>query len=175
MASKFTKTKCEHAFQDLFSITQLEPGKPLAPPSALKMKILIKNKRMKPEVEKVEMELFLKGELKTDDDPKEDASAAVAPAVDAPAAAAGGDGAAPAAGGDAAAAHTGSTTNVHPWLSSMVNYAQPVHFNGFEAAASKLRIREQLRRVFFSNELFLQRKMLPTTCHRSPRAKVSNI
>jgi len=88
---------------------------------------------MKPEVEKVEMELFLKGELKTDDDVKEDASGA--PAAEAPPAAAGGDAAAP--GGDAAAAHTGSTTNVHPWLSSMVNYAQPVHFNGFEAAASK--------------------------------------
>jgi phosphatidylinositol phospholipase C, beta len=116
-------------------ITKLEPGKPLAPPNLLLKKILIKNKRMKPEVEKVEMELFLKGELKTDDDPKEDAGAA--PAADAPAAAPAGDGAAPAAGGDAAAAHTGSTTNVHPWLSSMVNYAQPVHFNGFEAAASK--------------------------------------
>jgi phosphatidylinositol phospholipase C, beta len=36
---------------------------------------------MKPEVEKAEMELFLKGELKTDDDAKEDANATVAPAV----------------------------------------------------------------------------------------------
>jgi phosphatidylinositol phospholipase C, beta len=107
----------------------------LAPPSALKFKILIKNKRMKPEVEKVEMELFLKGELKTDDDPKEDASAAASPPADAPPA--GGDAAA-APGADAPAAHTGSTTNVHPWLSSMVNYAQPVHFNGFDVAESKL-------------------------------------
>jgi phosphatidylinositol phospholipase C, beta len=104
----------------------------LAPPSALKFKILIKNKRMKPEIEKVEMELFLKGELKTDDDVKEDASGAPAPPPEAPPA--GGE-AAP--GGDAPAAHTGSTTNVHPWLSSMVNYAQPVHFNGFDVAESK--------------------------------------
>lgn len=26
--------------------------------------------------------------------------------------------------------YTGSTTNVHPWLSSMVNYAQPIKFQG---------------------------------------------
>lgn len=32
--------------------------------------------------------------------------------------------------------YTGSTTNVHPWLSSMVNYAQPVKFQSFEAAES---------------------------------------
>lgn len=30
--------------------------------------------------------------------------------------------------------HTGSTTNVHPWLSSMVNYAQPIKFQGFDVA-----------------------------------------
>lgn len=30
--------------------------------------------------------------------------------------------------------YTGSTTNVHPWLSSMVNYAQPIKFQGFSAA-----------------------------------------
>ena len=33
-------------------------------------------------------------------------------------------------------AYTGSTTNVHPWLSSMVNYAQPIKFQGFEEADS---------------------------------------
>lgn len=30
--------------------------------------------------------------------------------------------------------YTGSTTNVHPWLSSMVNYAQPIKFPGFDVA-----------------------------------------
>jgi hypothetical protein len=30
----------------------------------------------------------------------------------------------------AAAAHTGSTTNVHPFLSSMVNYTHPIKFQG---------------------------------------------
>ncbi|KPJ15678.1 1-phosphatidylinositol-4,5-bisphosphate phosphodiesterase [Papilio machaon] len=34
-------------------------------------------------------------------------------------------------------AYTGSTTNVHPWLSSMVNYAQPIKFQGFEEAEKK--------------------------------------
>lgn len=34
-------------------------------------------------------------------------------------------------------AYTGSTTNVHPWLSSMVNYAQPIKFQGFEEAESE--------------------------------------
>jgi phosphatidylinositol phospholipase C beta len=33
--------------------------------------------------------------------------------------------------------YTGSTTNVHPWLSSMVNYAQPIKFPGFDVAESK--------------------------------------
>lgn len=33
--------------------------------------------------------------------------------------------------------YTGSTTNVHPWLSSMVNYAQPIKFQGFDVAERK--------------------------------------
>uniref|UniRef100_A0A0N5C0L9 1-phosphatidylinositol 4,5-bisphosphate phosphodiesterase n=1 Tax=Strongyloides papillosus TaxID=174720 RepID=A0A0N5C0L9_STREA len=47
----------------------LEPGVPLPPPSRLKRKILIKNKRLKPEVEKVQMEQFLReGKLDEDDE-----------------------------------------------------------------------------------------------------------
>lgn len=37
----------------------------------------------------------------------------------------------------AALPYTGSTTNVHPWLSSMVNYAQPIKFPGFDVAERK--------------------------------------
>lgn len=127
---------------------QLDPGLPLPPPCKLKRKILIKNKRMKPEVEKVELELWLKGELKTDDDPEEDAGAgkpaeAAAPPPPPPEAAAGGEAAGGAEGGgegDAAAAnYSGSTTNVHPWLSSMVNYAQPIKFQGFDKAIGELK------------------------------------
>lgn len=33
--------------------------------------------------------------------------------------------------------HSGSTSAVHPWLSSMINYAQPVHFQSFDVAKRK--------------------------------------
>lgn len=54
---------------------QLEPGVPLPSPNQLKRKILIKNKRLKPDVEKQELELYMKGQLTIVDDVKEDASA----------------------------------------------------------------------------------------------------
>ncbi len=42
---------------------------PLPPPSALKRKILIKNKRLKPDVEKVQLEQFLaEGKLDEEND-----------------------------------------------------------------------------------------------------------
>lgn len=33
--------------------------------------------------------------------------------------------------------YIGSTTNVHPWLSSMVNYAQPIKFVSFDEAEGR--------------------------------------
>ena len=33
--------------------------------------------------------------------------------------------------------YTGATTNIHPLLSAMVNYAQPVKFQGFDVADGK--------------------------------------
>lgn len=30
--------------------------------------------------------------------------------------------------------YTGATTNIHPCLSALVNYAQPVKFQGFDVA-----------------------------------------
>ncbi|CAH2041742.1 unnamed protein product, partial [Iphiclides podalirius] len=113
----------------------LEPGVPLPPPSALKRKIMIKNKRLKPEVEKQELELFRQGQFVIEDEVKEDASAVVLPekkAEEVVAEAAGAEEGAP-----PPVAYTGSTTNVHPWLSSMVNYAQPIKFQGFEEAEKK--------------------------------------
>lgn len=62
-----------------FNLFQLEPGALLPPPSALKRKILIKNKRLKPEVEKVELELFRSGQFEAKDEVVEDASAPAAP------------------------------------------------------------------------------------------------
>lgn len=137
---------CDEILGDLLLKEQLpdypcEPGVPLPPPSALKRKILIKNKRLKPEVEKQELELFIQGQFVIDDEEKEDASAPVAqapeekkPEVEAP------EGQAAAEGTDGPPVqvqYTGSTTNVHPWLSSMVNYAQPIKFQGFDVAEQK--------------------------------------
>ncbi|XP_038212511.1 1-phosphatidylinositol 4,5-bisphosphate phosphodiesterase isoform X2 [Zerene cesonia] len=114
----------------------LEPGQPLPPPSALKRKIMIKNKRLKSEVEKQELELFRQGQFVIEDEVKEDASAVALPAdkkpeeIVAEAATAGEDAPPP-------VQYTGSTTNVHPWLSSMVNYAQPIKFISFEEAEKR--------------------------------------
>jgi hypothetical protein len=46
---------------------QLEPGVPFPSPRLLKRKILIKNKRLGPDVEKTELEKFKKGELAYED------------------------------------------------------------------------------------------------------------
>ena len=64
--------------------------------------------------------MFLKGQLETGDDESEDTAAEAKPAE--------GEGAA------AQPAHSGSTTNVHPLLSSIVNYTHPTKFAGFDAA-----------------------------------------
>lgn len=58
-----------------FNFFKCEPGVPLPPPSLLKRKIMIKNKRLKPEVEKSELELFRKGQFVIEDEEKEDATA----------------------------------------------------------------------------------------------------
>ncbi|KAK9876536.1 hypothetical protein WA026_013909 [Henosepilachna vigintioctopunctata] len=118
----------------------LEPGSALPPPSLLKRKILIKNKRLKPEVEKLELELFRKGQFVIEDEEKEDASASadrpLPPDISAETPAPDG---VPLPDGEVAAPvqYTGSTLNVHPWLSSMVNYAQPIKFQGFDVAEEK--------------------------------------
>uniref|UniRef100_T1JJX1 Phosphoinositide phospholipase C n=1 Tax=Strigamia maritima TaxID=126957 RepID=T1JJX1_STRMM len=126
---------CDEIFGDLLlkeplPECPLEPGVPLPSPNQLKRKILIKNKRLKPEMEKQELELFLKGQLKVEDDDetKEDPDMPAKPLEE----------------GDkkegvqceeetvmANYQYTGATTSVHPLLSSMVNYAQPVKFQGF--------------------------------------------
>lgn len=34
--------------------------------------------------------------------------------------------------------YVGATTNIHPYLSAMVNYAQPVKFQSFDVAEGEL-------------------------------------
>lgn len=136
---------CDEILGDLLMTSPLddfplEPGQPLPPPCALKNKILIKNKRLKPEVEKQELELFRQGQFVIEDDVKEDASAPAADRPvppDIPAEVPAPDGVPPDGDAPAQIQYTGSTTNVHPWLSSMVNYAQPVKFQSFEHADKK--------------------------------------
>ncbi|XP_065226252.1 1-phosphatidylinositol 4,5-bisphosphate phosphodiesterase-like isoform X1 [Planococcus citri] len=113
----------------------LEPGAPLPPPSALKRKIMIKNKRLKLEVEKQELELFRQGQFVIEDEEKEDATAPASanPPEEKKVEVEGAVEEIP----PAAIQYSGSTTNVHPWLSSMVNYAQPIKFQGFDVAESK--------------------------------------
>ncbi|XP_073980510.1 no receptor potential A isoform X1 [Rhodnius prolixus] len=115
----------------------LDPGVPLPPPNLLKKKILIKNKRLKPEVEKKELELFKQGQFVIDDEEKEDASAPVSVNVEEKKVDIAEASAEAAVEAPVQVQYTGSTTNVHPWLSSMVNYAQPIKFQGFDVADQK--------------------------------------
>ncbi len=64
-------------FKLSFSLIQLKKGHPLPPPCKLLKKILIKNKRLKPEVEKAELELYRKGELVLGQEESEDTSVVV--------------------------------------------------------------------------------------------------
>uniref|UniRef100_A0AC35TWL2 Phosphoinositide phospholipase C n=1 Tax=Rhabditophanes sp. KR3021 TaxID=114890 RepID=A0AC35TWL2_9BILA len=64
---------CIEVFGDMLLSKPLDdfpliPGAPLPPPSRLKRKILIKNKRLKPELEKIQMEEFNKGIKAFEDD-----------------------------------------------------------------------------------------------------------
>ncbi|GFU32301.1 1-phosphatidylinositol 4,5-bisphosphate phosphodiesterase beta-4 [Nephila pilipes] len=134
---------CDDIFGDLLLKEPIpgfplnEPGKTLPSPSDLKKKILIKNKRLKPEVEKHELELFLRGQLGNEEEEEQgettnatDAAGAQAPAEEKK----------EVSEEQTAMAnyqYTGATTHVHPYLSNMINYAEPVKFQGFDVAEEK--------------------------------------
>uniref|UniRef100_H2TF27 1-phosphatidylinositol 4,5-bisphosphate phosphodiesterase n=1 Tax=Takifugu rubripes TaxID=31033 RepID=H2TF27_TAKRU len=170
---------CEEIFGELLLKQPLEnfpieSGRPLPSPNDLKRKILIKNKRLKPEVEQKQLEAFKKhmeaGETNTsaiimgeeNEDETENGqlnmlilqhkilkfkmqrsdlctTAAFARGfISIPA---------PVQGGEeeeeseealiAQYTYVGATTNIHPWLSAMVNYAQPVKFQSFDVAEER--------------------------------------
>uniref|UniRef100_A0A8C5GJJ0 Phosphoinositide phospholipase C n=1 Tax=Gouania willdenowi TaxID=441366 RepID=A0A8C5GJJ0_GOUWI len=124
---------CEDAFGDLLLKQPLEnfpieAGRPLPSPNDLKRKILIKNKRLKPEVE----QNFPKLDKNSSQNPvnvgidnchsslgfwdvPEDSEEALI----------------------AQYTYVGATTNIHPYLSAMINYAQPVKFQGFDVAEER--------------------------------------
>ncbi|KAG7153698.1 1-phosphatidylinositol 45-bisphosphate phosphodiesterase-like, partial [Homarus americanus] len=148
---------CDEYFGDLLSKealpdSPLVPGHHLPSPNQLKRKILIKNKRLKPEVEKQELELFLKGQLDLvdDDDAREDASQAnpqpkepksnSCTTITTPVSQPSLEDDKPLTAEERAFLYyqyTGATTHVHPVLSSYVNYCQPVKFQGFDVAEEK--------------------------------------
>ncbi|MCJ8743732.1 hypothetical protein PDJAM_G00097630 [Pangasius djambal] len=195
---------CEDIFGDLLLKQPLEgfptePGRSLPSPNDLKRKILIKNKRLKPEVEQKQLESFkrhmeagemsvqagedeneedtenadgkdINSETKTrnisseepseqdtlensvkkdkipDDDTTEVSEATEADATDVSEASdldnkkKGVDTAEDADAEQqliASYKYEGATTNIHPYLSAMVNYAQPVKFQSFEIAEEK--------------------------------------
>uniref|UniRef100_A0A674NFS1 1-phosphatidylinositol 4,5-bisphosphate phosphodiesterase n=1 Tax=Takifugu rubripes TaxID=31033 RepID=A0A674NFS1_TAKRU len=155
---------CEEIFGELLLKQPLEnfpieSGRPLPSPNDLKRKILIKNKRLKPEVEQKQLEAFKKhmeagetntsaiimGEENEDETENGQLNISLSEAtsdkegfISIPA---------PVQGGEeeeeseealiAQYTYVGATTNIHPWLSAMVNYAQPVKFQSFDVAEER--------------------------------------
>ncbi|PKU40499.1 1-phosphatidylinositol -bisphosphate phosphodiesterase beta-4 isoform x1 [Limosa lapponica baueri] len=172
---------CEDLFGDLLLKQPLEthpldPGKALPSPNDLKRKILIKNKRLKPEVEKKQLDALKKmmeagetaapvnileddneeeiesadqeeeahpeykfgSDLTVDDySQKEAVAISVKKAVEDSEQENNKKGLVTVEDEQAWMAsykYVGATTNIHPYLSTMVNYAQPVKFQGFDVA-----------------------------------------
>ncbi|XP_040285803.1 1-phosphatidylinositol 4,5-bisphosphate phosphodiesterase beta-4 isoform X1 [Bufo bufo] len=159
---------------------ELDPGRSLPSPNDLKRKILIKNKRLKAEVEKKQLEALKSvmeagetvapvsileddieeetenadqeeeahpefkfgSELSADDLSQKEAAANIAKKVaeDAEQENNNKKGAITADDEQAWMAnykYVGATTNIHPFLSTMINYAQPVKFQGFKLAEER--------------------------------------
>uniref|UniRef100_A0A8C1U9Y1 1-phosphatidylinositol 4,5-bisphosphate phosphodiesterase n=1 Tax=Cyprinus carpio TaxID=7962 RepID=A0A8C1U9Y1_CYPCA len=160
---------CEEIFGELLLKQPLEgfpieAGQPLPSPNDIKRKILIKNKRLKPEVEQKQLESFKKhmeagemsiqtGEDENDEDLDSDEDVTevseVTEVTDPTDVSEASDlenkkkGVETAEDADAeqqliaSYKYEGATTNIHPILSAMVNYAQPVKFQGFEVAEER--------------------------------------
>ncbi|XP_051000660.1 1-phosphatidylinositol 4,5-bisphosphate phosphodiesterase beta-4 isoform X1 [Acomys russatus] len=176
---------CEDLFGDLLlkqalESHPLEPGRPLPSPNDLKRKILIKNKRLKPEVEKKQLEalksMMEAGEsaapasILEDDNEEEIENAADQEEEAHPEYKYGNELSADDFSHKETVANSvkktsddlehennkkglvtvedeqawmasykyvGATTNIHPYLSTMINYAQPVKFQGFHVAEER--------------------------------------
>ena len=132
MAKYFDEILGDMLLKDFLPSHPMKKGVEMPPPSALKRKILLKHKRLKPEVEKSELEMYLKGDFDVDDAPEDpNADPNAAPEKKDESAAGGGE------GQPQQPVHSGGTTKIHPLLSSMINYIQSVHFAGFDAALEK--------------------------------------
>uniref|UniRef100_A0A8D3CKJ3 1-phosphatidylinositol 4,5-bisphosphate phosphodiesterase n=1 Tax=Scophthalmus maximus TaxID=52904 RepID=A0A8D3CKJ3_SCOMX len=170
---------CEEIFGD-FLLKQplenfpIESARPLPSPNDLKRKILIKNKRLKPEVEQKQLEAFKKhmeaGEINTPaiimGEENEDDTENEAPSLSEATSEKEANNVSqsntvgtrkeernnsikkvgrlgveePEDSEEALIAqytYVGATTNIHPYLSAMVNYAQPVKFQSFDVAEER--------------------------------------
>uniref|UniRef100_A0A8C7J5J0 1-phosphatidylinositol 4,5-bisphosphate phosphodiesterase n=1 Tax=Oncorhynchus kisutch TaxID=8019 RepID=A0A8C7J5J0_ONCKI len=132
-------------------------GRPLPSPNDLKRKILIKNKRLKPEVEQSTLtsphgaacftmvyNLLLLCVQVVEEDPTEMSEATEATdATDISEASEDNNNKKTGETTDdeealiASYTYVGATTNIHPYLSAMVNYAQPVKFQSFDVAEER--------------------------------------
>ncbi|XP_034237944.1 1-phosphatidylinositol 4,5-bisphosphate phosphodiesterase-like isoform X1 [Thrips palmi] len=92
-----------------------------------KRKILVASKRLDKGSGQEDIDLFLKGELVLVEGEKDNISVPSNSSIDKKVSDV-------LEGVPLPTHYTGSTTNVHPWLSSMVNYTQPVKFQGFDVA-----------------------------------------
>nr|XP_015206131.1 PREDICTED: 1-phosphatidylinositol 4,5-bisphosphate phosphodiesterase beta-4 isoform X2 [Lepisosteus oculatus] len=186
---------CEEIFGDLLlkqplEAYPIEPGRPLPSPNDLKRKILIKNKRLKPEVEQKQLETFKKlmeagettapaniledeneeeienadveeeahPELKFGSDLSSDDLSQKEPHLNSVKKVTeeeitdvtdvsdvseqdnnkkGGITVEDEQAWITSYKYVGATTNIHPYLSAMINYAQPVKFQGFDVAEER--------------------------------------
>ncbi|XP_052002111.1 1-phosphatidylinositol 4,5-bisphosphate phosphodiesterase beta-4 [Xyrauchen texanus] len=162
---------CEDIFGDLLLKQPLddfpmEAGSPLPSPNDLRGKILIKNRRLKPEVEKKQLEHFRKhmeaGEPSistnmSEDENEEEASTAellneahperIHPCLMGDEEIREEESLRPRKASETNVAdelaliqsytYVAATTNIHPYLSNIVNYAQAVKFLGFDEAEEK--------------------------------------
>ncbi|UXI17042.1 hypothetical protein NH340_JMT02985 [Sarcoptes scabiei] len=115
----------------------LEPKIPLPSPNDLKYKIVIKNKRLNQEDEKVELELWKKGQLAQDEDEENEDPSAILTTEDIDKKFMIQEYVEPEQIAMANYRYTGATQHIHPYLSSLVNYAQPIKFQGFDVAEER--------------------------------------
>uniref|UniRef100_A0A673LTR2 1-phosphatidylinositol 4,5-bisphosphate phosphodiesterase n=1 Tax=Sinocyclocheilus rhinocerous TaxID=307959 RepID=A0A673LTR2_9TELE len=154
---------CEDIFGDLLLKQPLddfpmEAGSPLPSPNDLKGKILIKNRRLKPEVEKKQLEHFRKhmeaGEPSistnmSEDENEEETSTGEQESLKCKAhlliiclvaihfCTAGETNVADEQALIQSYTYVAATTNIHPYLSNIINYAQAVKFTSFDEAEEK--------------------------------------
>ncbi|XP_076834770.1 1-phosphatidylinositol 4,5-bisphosphate phosphodiesterase beta-4 isoform X2 [Brachyhypopomus gauderio] len=163
---------CEDIFGDMLLKQPLEdfpmePGRPLPSPNDLKGKILIKNRRLKPDAEQKQLEHFRKhmeaGEasptshMSEDENEEEPGSAELVDEAHPERMCSSFDigqsnsseenGVGARKAGDTGTAdeqtliqsytYVAATTSIHPYLSNIINYAQAVKFLGFEEAEEK--------------------------------------